>query len=249
MDDVRFDAWTLALTAAGSRRTLVRTLLGGTLGTLGGWLGGGREAAAGDREAGQPCKRNAQCITEVCRGPRDRKTCRCADGLKACPTSSNNCCVDPLVCRDGACVNHCQSGRKDRDESDVDCGGANCPGCEFGHTCNSPDDCVDGLFFCRDRAGDSTAKKVCLECANSAVPADDACASLHGDDRPFCVRNKCRQCRDEVDCAQGEECNDGTCTGTCLPEGAPCTIAPDGSDPCCTSPEVELSCISGTCLT
>ena len=68
MDANHFDAWTLALTAAGSRRALVGALLGGALGGLGGGLGGGREAAAGDRESGQRCKRDAQCITEICAG-------------------------------------------------------------------------------------------------------------------------------------------------------------------------------------
>jgi hypothetical protein len=202
MDANRFDAWTLALTAAGSRRALVGALLGGALGGMGGGLGGHREAAAGDREAGQRCKRNAQCITEICAGPRGRKTCRCADGLKTCPATSNNCCVAPLVCRDGQCVNHCQSGRKDRDETDVDCGGDLCPKCGPLKRCAFDTDCESGHCDDAFRCSECTTDE---QCPIAGLPASFE----------FCVDHQCKQCRLHTDCDDRFLCESNRCIPHC----------------------------------
>jgi hypothetical protein len=39
---------------------------------------------------------------------------------------------------------HCIDGERSDDESDVDCGGSHCPGCELGQTCKKDSDCSSG---------------------------------------------------------------------------------------------------------
>ena len=158
--------------------------------------------------------KNGQETDIDCGGPNCR---RCPDGEACfinndCESNFCNRSAGPTVagvCRIKA---SCRNGRKDGGETDVDCGGPECPPCEFGQKCDSADDCAGPNFLCLDRAGDGTAHKVCVECKTG-----DHCLALYGGTRPYCVRNKCRQCRDEVDCGEGEECDDGTCiaSGTC----------------------------------
>ncbi|MBA3642965.1 MAG: hypothetical protein H0W59_02710 [Chloroflexia bacterium] len=79
----------------------------------------------------------------------------------------------------------CANGVKDGNETDIDCGGSDCPACGVGERCNSIDDC-GGQAFCVNRAGDGSDKKFCVECTT-----DDHCFILHGDERPTCVSYTC----------------------------------------------------------
>lgn len=76
---------------------------------------------------------------------------------------------------------HCQSGTKDADESDIDCGGLDCPACIPGASCARHADCVSGQCLaglcvaasCTDgvRNGDETGidcgGATCLHCRSS----------------------------------------------------------------------------------
>ena len=45
---------------------------------------------------------------------------------------------------DSLCHSHCEDGYRDYSESDVDCGGGDCPRCEPGRSCLSGFDCASG---------------------------------------------------------------------------------------------------------
>lgn len=49
------------------------------------------------------------------------------------------------VCGSGLCVSHCGDGIRNRDESDVDCGGNSCGGCAAGQACWLDSDCASGV--------------------------------------------------------------------------------------------------------
>jgi hypothetical protein len=50
---------------------------------------------------------------------------------------------------DGYCHSHCEDGAPDYDESDSDCGGADCPRCPTGRKCSSGWDCASGICINR----------------------------------------------------------------------------------------------------
>jgi hypothetical protein len=74
------------------------------------------------------------------------------NGGQVCDSSGT--CVECLsgtdcesqVCSGGSCQPPtCNDGVHNGDETDVDCGGATCPGCGVGQGCNVPSDCASGL--------------------------------------------------------------------------------------------------------
>jgi hypothetical protein len=74
-------------------------------------------------------------------------------GTKVC-NDSGACveCVDATQCGGGFCYQNachkCDDGTKNGDETDVDCGGANCGDCADGKACGVGDDCTS--TFCAD---------------------------------------------------------------------------------------------------
>ncbi len=79
---------------------------------------------------GQVCTTSDVCASGSCKGTP--KTCPQGE---ACATAGQSA---------GTCVDHCDSGTKDGDESDVDCGGSCVTGCVTGKACVLGDDCVSG---------------------------------------------------------------------------------------------------------
>ena len=152
------------------------------------------------------------------------------------------------ACPNGACdgLGHCATcddGLRDGNETDVDCGGPNCPGCD-GELCSGdPADCQSG--HCVDGVCCTTAcDKKCDACAVSytGVPSGmcapvvlgkqhgTSCTELGG-----CgVANLCA-CEDGVK-NQSETAVDcgGICAAGCS-VGAPCTEALDCKSGVCTS--------------
>lgn len=66
----------------------------------------------------------------------------CPDG-SACGSLDVNC--KSKACFSGLCVQvaaTCMNGLQDLLETDIDCGGAVCPGCALGEQCESDDDCA-----------------------------------------------------------------------------------------------------------
>jgi hypothetical protein len=115
---------------------------------------------------GKKCKSGADCkdaacdpVNKVCTAPT------CTDGAKngdeidvdcggSCPSKcgdGKNCNVG-TDCTSGICKDvgmglkcqppSCTDGIKNQDESDIDCGGAKCPGCAAGKSCNADTDCL-----------------------------------------------------------------------------------------------------------
>lgn len=194
---------------------------------------------------GLKCDEDADCTSDFCDADgtcQDPHSCR--DGVKNGRETDVDCggpgcpgCADRRACFINAdCQNNfcdrsadpnqagvcglkptCANGKKDGDETDVDCGGSSCPRCEFGEKCNSAADC-QGIMQCVNRAGDGSDKKFCVECTN-----DDICNAVSGGDRPTCVGYQCRAlggtcsagqdvCKTGPDRCGGDQC--GSCHTT-----------------------------------
>lgn len=70
------------------------------------------------------------------------------DGLdESCPGCGEGGCADGYYCNEfNVCVTHCDNGVRDGDETDVDCGGTLCGGCQTGQQCWVASDCWS--FLC-----------------------------------------------------------------------------------------------------
>ena len=94
MDGERFDVLTRRLGATGSRRQLLRGVLGAALGAALG-VAGVREAAAACLENGERCGREGddQCCSGLCKRKRgtNKKFCRQAPGQGTCTIEQNRC--------------------------------------------------------------------------------------------------------------------------------------------------------------
>jgi hypothetical protein len=105
MDGDRFDDLARGLSAAPSRRALLKGLAGGALAAALAALGAEGAGAGhfGCRHVGKPCARNGQCCSGRCRGPAGRETCR-AHHQGGCLASQDQCTAGAgLVCGGGPC--------------------------------------------------------------------------------------------------------------------------------------------------
>ncbi|MBI4704120.1 MAG: SBBP repeat-containing protein, partial [Deltaproteobacteria bacterium] len=149
----------------------------------------------------------------ACKGVGDEQWC---DGQGECVQCNHGSQCDSQICDKSKCVPApCQNGQKDGEESDVDCGGADCAPCLDGKKCSKAADCASG--FCD--AGKCTAKKAkgdgCDDAAQclSGNCADDVCC-----DKP--CAGPCEACAKKLGASKN-----GTCTP--LPEDTECR-APAG---------------------
>ncbi|MBV72402.1 MAG: hypothetical protein CMH52_13845, partial [Myxococcales bacterium] len=154
----------------------------------------------------------------------------------------------------------CEDGRRNQDESDVDCGGATCPGCVDGQRCSAARDCEDNI--CTGRVCQSPS---CDDFARNGDETDTDCGGPECD--PCFQGQRCQQttdCRDQVCGADrrcsAPACDDGVqngqeagtdCGGNCpgCGDGAECTRNSDClSDFCdwrnnrCGQPWFEQTC-------
>jgi len=108
-------------------------------------------------------------------------------------------------CERGGCAEpSCSDGRRNQDETDVDCGGG-CPGCEDGAECRTHSDC---------RSKRCTSVGVCApaSCEDGIGNRDETDVDCGGPNCPACdVSESCEQDRD---CSTGN-CKDGTCKPAC----------------------------------
>ena len=151
--------------------------------------------------------------------------------------SSNGLVSSPGYCANGGlfihdCKTTCDSGTKDGDETDVDCGGMLCVPCAEDKACKADTDCTTG--YC-DPADKVCTTKPCTtdeECGSDATCIDRECVL-----KPTCsdgIQNqdesdvdcggatcdKCengKTCTKADDCANGE-CNAGKCAGEPIPK-------------------------------
>jgi hypothetical protein len=173
MDGSHFD--TLVKTLATTRITRLTALRGLAVGALAAAIGSADpdDAAAKGRKCGQ-CKKSQ------CHPKNGKKRCRCKK--KANGTSCSIAGVPSAICSFGSCVASatpvppgppppaeipatCRDGVKNGSESDVDCGGPDCPRCTTGKRCNSRADCTTA--FCLNN--------VCTACEASMTSAGTQC--------------------------------------------------------------------------
>ncbi len=148
----------------------------------------------------------------------------------------------------------CSDGVRNGQESDVDCGGPECPSCELTNDCELDEDCASG--FCRQHVCAPALPQV--ECRRNADCAGGSCVdgrcaaacqpplSTCG---PSCVDlrfdfSSCGRCGRV--CRPYERCENGQCTERCPPGTLQC--APPDAGALCVDPQRDaLHC--GNCTT
>ena len=126
MDGDRFNELTKAIASGASRRSVVKSIAAGIIGSV---LGVARVGATGAQERvrgpGRVCRENSDCVAGAeCRSDGLRKRCACAGDTQPCGRACipfDACCTDSdcggltccngtccdLLCKDGVCMDHC----------------------------------------------------------------------------------------------------------------------------------------------
>jgi hypothetical protein len=101
-------------------------------------------------------------------------------------------------CAAGACVS-CGDGRQNDMETDVDCGGPECPGCADTLMCTVGSDC----------AGERCVGGMCVSCMDMTRNAEETDVDCGG--------GLCPPCADRLMCMVGSDCAGGACeSGRCV---------------------------------
>ena len=135
----------------------------------------------------------------------DQKTKVC---VKAHDNNLNERLVSEII--DVQYGDHCENQVQDGTETDVDCGGVDCPGCLINDSCVDDPDCVSG--WCNDLG-------VCddASCEDGVVNGFETDIDCGGVDCPGCLIND--SCVDDPDCVSGW-CNDlGVCDDASCEDG------------------------------
>ena len=117
-------------------------------------------------------------------------------------------CVDGTDCTSGLCTETftcaaatCTDNIKSPGETDIDCGGLSCPGCENEQDCLVDGDCLSG------------------ECGGNPLTCQESCFDgvLNQDESAIDCGGVCSQCQVGVDCDVASDCVSGVCTagGVC----------------------------------
>jgi hypothetical protein len=184
--------------------------------------GGGTCGACGvgaSCEAGPDCG-SGICMGHVCIAP----PAQCTDGTRsgfetdvdcgggscaACALGKN--CETSADCASATCTGHkctapvaeCLDNVRNGSETDVDCGGGNCPACAKGKACVSAADCVTG----------SCINHLCVaptpQCLDNMKDGDESDVDCGGGTCPVCPNG--RMCKTPADCNSGS-CIGGTCS-------------------------------------
>jgi hypothetical protein len=224
-----------------------------------------------------PCARGQSCVTSAdCLGASVDTSCfygicgeTCSNGIQdqretdvdcggpVCPKCADSkSCLRPGDCAGGSCANgycevaSCSNGVHDElnDETDVDCGGSNCPPCPNRFACAQGTDCASGL--CEG--------SVCIvaSCTDGVLDGDETGVDCGGTDCAPCTSTQPSQgCRTKKDCAGRGPCVAGLCRApTCsdgLFDGNEISIDCGGSCPACpggTQCTKNTDCSSRVCL-
>ena len=138
-----------------------------------------RDATNGDHDGGaqggSPCSADVECASDDC---RDDGTCA--------PAAAT-----------------CSDALKNGNETDVDCGGTDCPPCADGATCALSADCSSSVCLdgtCRDPS-----------CTDGEQNNDETDVDCGGP-------NSCPRCPQDANCIDGLDCLSGVCVaGACAP--------------------------------
>jgi len=118
----------------------------------------------------------------------------------------------------------CDDAVKNQDESDVDCGGTLCPGCDDGSVCALDGDC---------------ANNSCIGLVCTPPTCDDGLTDQDETDVD-CGGATCSACADNLACQAPEDCVSGVCTdGLCVP--------PSCADGVQNQDESDVDCGGVTC--
>lgn len=179
-------------------------------------------------------------------------------------------CADDAQCPAGLCINDkcrpvsCTDTRVNGFETDVDCGGGQCPPCEATLLCLADSDCVSGLCAlnrcalasCTD--GLLNGKELGVDCGGSCAPCPTSSCPDGGCSVATCadgVRNGletdvdcggvgCAPCLETLTCLRNTDCASGSCAdGHC---GDPCIVPLRACGSACVNTQVDpQNC--GTC--
>ena len=130
-------------------------------------------------------------------------TSSCLFDVSACAIPGGSCTSD-IDCVSGSCVNGfcaksddvCFDGKKNGDETGIDCGGSCSKKCDEGQLCVKNNDCSTG--FCQFGV-----------CAVACQGTDVGCGGICPQ---HCALNQ--QCIEDADCLLGLTCSEGKCTAT-----------------------------------
>ncbi|HIH49275.1 TPA: hypothetical protein HA296_06765 [Candidatus Woesearchaeota archaeon] len=168
------------------------------------------------------CLVNVDCTSRNCVSGRCREADHCGNAIKDETETDIDCggtrcqkCENDLECKAG---NDCLSGycdpsfqlckspsctdtKKNGYESDVDCGGLRCSGCDAGKTCNANNDCESKV------------------CANKVCQAPLCTDTVqNGNESDVDCGNNCQLCLDGKKCKSNDDCQSGSC------QGGKCTV-------------------------
>ncbi|MBR9693151.1 hypothetical protein GOV07_04465 [Candidatus Woesearchaeota archaeon] len=106
-------------------------------------------------------------------------------------------CGEGNTCEEkGTCTDAIKNGY----ESDIDCGGADCPTCSDGQTCKSTGDCQSSYCDAAGQCGEKPKPEV--ECTS-----DTDCDFGKICENTYCKTPPATKCESDADCAFGEECD------------------------------------------
>ena len=214
MDADRFDTLTRALTAAGSRRRALSSLLTGALGILG-WQN--REETRA-HDLSKRCKKKSGNAKKKClKKAKKHRAQHASEGSSPTSTVSAS----------------CADGVHNGGETDTDCGGP-CPPCADGQGCAGQGDCQSRVCtnnVCQAPACDDRVKngsETGVDCGGSCprCPTGQGCTTRNDCATAFCSGGTCQSCSVGADCPndQGGAC---TCQATGICSKANGAAAPD----------------------
>lgn len=231
-------------------------------------------------QVGQHCEKNADCesdscVNNACVETKQSTAGSCQDGVKngeeadvdcggVCPTACEDgkSCEKDADCESGGCdpqsktclARSCSDKAKNNQETDVDCGGRTCPGCEVGRNCGVHFDCKSLSCNASQCQGSSCSDGLpnanetdidcgggdCNACPNRAsCKLDRDCLSEH------CVQERCvaASCNDQKK-SPGE--TDVDCGG---PDCAPCPASKscEQANDCVSQKCENKSCVASSC--
>jgi hypothetical protein len=173
------------------------------------------------------CTRHSDCETEICLESRCSLP-SCRDGIQNQTETGPDCggvcapaslCDMNLGCKvngdcvTGYCVNsicadHCDSKRRESDETDVDCGGATCPACANEKACLKITDCESGV--CKNNVCKAPS------CDDDVLNQDESATDCGG---------VCDACRVNDRCNKASDCETFVCTtNRCAEDVSPTTL-------------------------
>ncbi|WAS92766.1 lamin tail domain-containing protein [Nannocystis punicea] len=181
---------------------------------------------------------------------------QCADGEKnggetdtdcggptCSPCADGGACVEDTDCESGSCNDAtcglppvgCLDGLKNDEETDIDCGGSECPACADDLACAVPEDCLSKV--CTD--------DVCVaaSCEDQVVNGEESDVDCGGD--------TCDKCVDGDSCNTADDCDSGVCeSNVCSPASCEDTAQNgDETDVDCGGPDCDKCGAGDACVT